>query len=459
MILLHWFQRGLYFLFTSLLMIAPALYNRYPLVYFDSGAYMEMAVNLEPSFHRAIGYPMLMKLTGLLMSNWPIIFLQGLLLSLMLFRLVSLLFDRNRFSFHLLLVFVLAFFSSASWYAAQLMPDIFTFILSVSLLSLILEKNLQWWQWSLYGLLLFVCSITHLSHLPILLLMMLFFVVLRFVPNPFKLSMPAWSVLGVVLLSSWMFISSYNAAFNMGFGLSKASNVFITANIGEMGYLKLYLDENCDDRNTSLCDIKDQLPLETGGYLWDVNGPVQTHPGGWEGANADYAPIVHDFLTKPRYLKWFLFGAVKATFKQVFQIELGSGLQYQYGEGTSPYWPMQTHFQNELNEYLSSVQNKKDKLPLDFFKHVNYIALFLALLVLSWGLVNRLLSPRVIVLFMTAAFFYFVHAAVSGVLANVYDRLQCRVLPLFILLAMLVIFDWVRANRSPFRHLRDEVGS
>ncbi len=399
---------------------------------------MEMSVNLEPSFHRSIGYPLLIKLTGWNVSNWPLIFLQGLLLSVILFRLISHLFPTNRYRFHVLVVALLAFFSSTSWYAAQLMPDVFTLIFGLGLLSFLLEKRPGIGVLVTYGVLFFVCCLTHLSHIPLLLLMAISALIIqRFFPDLLSLPRASWAVLGTVLIASWLFISSFNAYHNMGFGMSKASNVFLTANIAEMGFLKMYLDENCGERTTSLCDIKDSLPQETGGFLWDGNGPVQSHPGGWEGANEDYAPIVKDFLTKPRYLKWFLFGAVKATFKQMFQIELGSGLQYQYGEGTPPYWPMREHYKQELNEYLTSVQNKKDELPLTFFRGVHYLALLMTILILGWVLVTHSLSRELRLLLLLSFAFYFFHASITGVLANVYERLQCRTLPLIMLVAIL----------------------
>ena len=116
----------LYLFVTTLIIVAPALYNRYPLVYFDSGAYMEMAASLEPSFHRAIGYPLLMRIFGLMVSNWPIVLLQSLLLNMLLFRVCVSLFERTARVKHFVSVVVLVFGTSMGWYAGQLMPDIFT---------------------------------------------------------------------------------------------------------------------------------------------------------------------------------------------------------------------------------------------------------------------------------------------------------------------------------------------
>ncbi|MDC1221251.1 hypothetical protein N8Z47_01125 [Salibacteraceae bacterium] len=428
-----------YFLITTLIVVGPALYNRYPLVYFDSGAYMEMAASLEPSFHRAIGYPLLMKLSGWMISNWPIVILQGLMVTLLSFRLVQLLTIERQYWNHFLLVSVLSFSTSLSWYAAQLMPDIFTFLVALTTILIIVESKLSWKKMIGYSAILFVGLITHLSHIPMLLLVILSLLILKKVTKA-DVSRQKIGMLAAPLVLAFFFTCSYNAIWGYGFRMSMASNVFITANLGEMGILKMYLDENCPESSNALCEIKDKLPLETGGYLWDGDAPVNHISGGWEEMNDQCAPIVHDFLTKPRYLKWLVFASVKATFKQMFQIELGSGLQYTYADGSPPSWPMHSHFKQELNEYLVSVQNKDaSQLPIDFFKMLNYISLFLSMLILGWAVLTKKLDEKLALVLVVAFAFYFFNAAITGVLANIYERLQTRLLPLFPMIAMLVL--------------------
>ncbi len=428
-----------YFLITTITVVGPALYNRYPLVYFDSGAYMEMAASLEPSFHRAIGYPILMKLSGWMISNWPIVLIQGLLVSLLSFRLVQLLTIKRHYWHHFFLVTVLSFSTSLSWYAAQLMPDIFTLLLALTAIIIVLEPVPSWKRIVAYSILLCTSIITHLSHIPMLLLVI---ILLAIISKVTSVNVPKQKLafLSAPLVLAFLLTCSYNAIWGYGFRLSMASNVFITANLGEMGILKMYLDENCPESSIALCKIKDKLPLETGGYLWEADAPVSQHPGGWQAMNEECGPIVHDFLTKPRYLKWLVFASIKATIKQMSQIELGSGLQYTYADGSPPSWPMRSHYKLELNEYLVSVQNKDaSHLPIDFFKILNYISLFLSMLILGWAVLTKKMDEKLALVLIVAFAFYFFNAAITGVLANVYERLQTRLLPLFPMIAILVL--------------------
>lgn len=400
---------------------------------------MEMAASLEPSFHRAIGYPFLMRFTGFLTSNWPIIFIQGLAVSVLLYRVLARFVDRNLRWVHFFAVTILAFSSSMSWYAAQLMPDVFTLIFALIFILIVLEKGSSKLLYILYGLGLFAALSTHLSHIPIVILL-LAALGLAHVLKRFRLAMNQWLALVIPLVVVIVFTMSYNAVWGHGFRLSMASNVFITANLGEMGLLKGYLDDQCAEKNFALCEIKDELPLETDGYLWVKGNPTDTHPGGWAGMNEDCAPIVHDFLTKPKYLIRFVFAATKSTLEQMFQIELGSGLQYSYGDGSPPSWPMHSHFDLELNEYLTSVQNKESTtLPLQFFQWMNYLSLVLAILIIGWAILTKQLTPQLIVVLLLVFAICFFNAAVTGILANVYERLQCRLLPLVPLLAILIL--------------------
>ncbi len=437
--------RAFYFLITSLVVIAPALYNRYPLMYFDSGAYMEMAVNLEPSFHRAFGYPLLIKWTGWMVSNWPLILLQGIVLTYLLYKLLQAVLKRPDVKWeHLLSVLLLSFASAMPWYASQLMPDVWSLILVLSLGLVLISERISIARGIGYGLVLTAALLTHLSHIPLLLLILMTVFAVGWIGKweRFHFSKAQWVTATLPLVTAFMLTCSFNAAHGLGFRLSLASNAFITANLGEMGILKFYLDEQCEDLETNLCEIKDHLPRETYGYLWDPEGPVQQHPKGWAGANAEYAPIVHDFLTQPRYVKWLIFASVKATVKQMFQIEIGSGLQYAYGEGTPPYWPMKSHFKQELNEYLTSVQNKGDALPLDFFRWINYLSLFLSIGMITWAVLKRQLSTELAILLIVFLSAYLFNAAITGVLANVYERLQVRLLPTVQLLALLMAIRW-----------------
>ncbi len=76
---------------TTLALLWPALWNGYPLVFMDTGLYVDSAFTLRPYPARSPGYPMLLRPTLLGGSLWPVIVVQSLLTSALLVRVAFLL--------------------------------------------------------------------------------------------------------------------------------------------------------------------------------------------------------------------------------------------------------------------------------------------------------------------------------------------------------------------------------
>src|SRR4051812_46975855 len=67
------------FVVGTLLLCGPALVNGFPLVYFDSGAYIAMSVQHRPHLERLVAYGLFIMSTGFDRTLWPAIVLQGLI--------------------------------------------------------------------------------------------------------------------------------------------------------------------------------------------------------------------------------------------------------------------------------------------------------------------------------------------------------------------------------------------
>ena len=163
----------------------------------------------------------------------------------------------------------------------NLCPIFFTFITAMVTLLILLEPRLRWNKILVYGAILFAGLTTHLSHIPLVFLVLISLVLLKYFKKV-ETTIRQWSVISAVIVAAFVFTCTYNAISGFGFRLSMASNVFITANLGEMGILKMYLDENCPNTSSELCAIKDDLPLETGGYLWDAEATCKASSRGLE---------------------------------------------------------------------------------------------------------------------------------------------------------------------------------
>ena len=433
----------LYFFGTTLLICAPAFYNRYPLVYFDTGSYLYQAFDLHPDFDRPIGYGLFIRVLSMKMTTWTVIIGQSLILNYLIFRTLKVLIDsRKSYAIHLTIVAFLMLFSSMSWYAAQLMPDIFTSALLLAVFLLIGIKDLKWPEGIFLLALIGLFTICHYSHsaISILLIVLLAIGIWRKFPALRTTERPLLKVGGLVatVVAGMLFLSSYNYKAGLGFKYSLSSNVFLTANLCEMGLLQIYLDENCENSELSLCKYKDHLPKETGGFLWAHNGPFQGEGLNWTQANEEYAQVVNDFITRPRYLAMFVKESGKATFKQLFQVNIGSGLYSFKDPSSPPYSPIEKHLPQELNEYLESVQSK-GVWNFRIFNLINYLILVLSIITLAWAAALRLISQKFGLFLLVVFSGVFFNAFVTASLANVYERLQARVTWLIVFAALIAL--------------------
>lgn len=249
----------LYFLFTALLLIAPALFNRYPLIYSDSGTYINSSFGLVPPDDRPIGYGYFIRIFSWQASMWPVVFFQGLIGSILIFKTLQMIESKKDvFHYHLPVVVILTLFSSLGWYASQLMPDILVSYQFLVVLLFVFQKTKV--IPSLFYLLLFLnFNTTHYSTLlvTVLLLTILFIYTLFGKKDTIRLlAVKKLGILFLVWFCSFQFLMLNNQANGNGYTLSTSSNVFLTARLSETGILKKYLNSNCNLHALSLCAVK-----------------------------------------------------------------------------------------------------------------------------------------------------------------------------------------------------------
>ena len=127
-----------------------------------------------------------------------------------------------------------------------------------------------------------------------------------------------------------------------------------------------------------------------------------------------------------------------ATLVQVFQVNTNSGLVAE-GRGSAPWWAIHGRLPAEEGAFLNSYQAQGRWWDLTVVDRVVRWVLLLSVLVLiyTWrmpGVPDRLRALAWMVLAWVV-----LNAAVTGALANVYDRLQSRVAWLVVLLALLFL--------------------
>ena len=129
-----------YLILTSLIILWPVFYNGYPLFYSDSAIYI-LASNLFGHLRHSeelptlsgIGYSWFMRIVTWRSTMYLVVFAQALILNILIY-LITKSFSPNAktWKFHLPIIIILSLLSSMGWTTSQLMPDIFTSFLILS---------------------------------------------------------------------------------------------------------------------------------------------------------------------------------------------------------------------------------------------------------------------------------------------------------------------------------------
>ncbi len=427
-------------LLTSLALMVVALYCGYGLAESDTGAYIEKGIlNIIPN-DRSPFYGWFIRYTSMWSSLWYSLFAQSLLLAYVLLKYV----DRiqhsdvkspnagpaitdvgdsapQQFRFKLFTVITIVSFTCVSWVVSYLMPDVFAGILLLGALLFLTEKTGKAMQLLIYVLIIFLSIIVHNSHFLIL--------------GPFAILLIVWSLVkkytvvlkrSIVLLSlsalSWALMCTVNAANGYGFTYSRGSHVFMMGKFVETGLLKTYLDDNCATKNLKLCNYKDQIPMYSWDFLWDLQGPLYK-TGGWDSSKTEYSAIINDVFTRPRYVNLFARSCATSTLRQLFDVQAPDHTTFQ-GKWSSPWQRIGTYFCDELNEYCNS------KLYTDGLSATgnNYIYYLFFVLSAVWLLFHKQVFGKEL-LFIYAGIFLFLvlNAFVTATFSTVVPRFQNRV--------------------------------
>ncbi len=169
-------RRALAILLGALLLAWPALLNRYPLLYPDSVSYLQdgRAIARALFLHQLDGFEAMRSefySLGIFpfhwnLTPWPIVALNALLTSWVLWLVLRTVTPRRIFFPFLVLVASLSLLTSASWYVSLLMPDIFGPLLYLSIYLLVFaRKTLSRGEFWALSVLAVWATTTHATHL------------------------------------------------------------------------------------------------------------------------------------------------------------------------------------------------------------------------------------------------------------------------------------------------------
>lgn len=422
----------------ALLLLIPAFFNGYPLVYSDSGTYIQSGFGRFVPIDRPVWYGLFIKFTSFNgFSLWFTIFIQSFVGSFLYFQFLKLL----KFSIFigLPLLLFLSVFTPFGWYIGQLMPDIW---ISFALLSylLLLRKSDSSLLKAVFGVIFFFALVVHFSHLIIFFIITIIVFFIHTVQNrnfTFTYFLPF-----LLVIFSFLATSILNFSMDGKASVMRSSNIFLAARLVDISIWQQHVSR-LSDKTNPLFDLKESISLDSRTFLWDQNGEVQ-QLGGWESANTILGKEIKSIFSNRRNISWFLFNSLTATLSQCTQNTIGSGLESDYYKqpNSPPSIAILKHFPREFNQYQQSRQNgnlwgqKLDLYYLNLFYQLIFIFSFLIVMISfirnydssSLGFHKRLIIFSIII-----------NAFITSSFANVYDRLQSRISWVIVFFAFVII--------------------
>ncbi len=427
------------------LLLAPAIWNGFPLIFPDTGGYFTAPMVRALANGRSAFYGFFLDL-GIPLAFWPSVIAQS---ALMIWLFVVTLRVNGlgaRPWFALGVVTMLTVTTSLPWFAGQLMPDILfpAAALALYLLAYAHDRLLPGERWALAGVIAFAIASHMAAAAMCVAVIAALFVVSRIASlasylalPPLRLKFCAGAIAaGIVLcpVSNLVLVGSF--AFTPG------GTTFLFGRLVHDGIIARYLDDVCPDATIRLCAEKNRLPKTAEGFLWDDSLIYEL--GGWKAHEPEQKRIIKDTLL--RYPLVHIETAVKATLSQFVTF----ATEVEVNKNAPTFNSIGEHLPWLLPRLFAARQQSErfDVAPLNAL-HVPVAFLALAGMILALALRRRLnIAPQAAALCFVVLLALGANAMICGIFSHPVDRYQSRLVLLAPFVAAILV---AQSRRSPVK--------
>jgi len=433
------------------LLLAAALWNGFPIFFYDTGAYVFEGLGHVFLAERSAVYSLFVLVAGGGISLWFVAVVQAAMTAFVMVQVARVLTPRLTLAGMLAVGCMLTVATGLPWYAGEIEPD---FLTALAVLSLyLLAFHAQRFDALRKGLLVAVAAFSiaaHPSHFCLAGGLLLALGVLKVVParrrglpQP-KMKLP---VLSFAIGMSLVIVANF--IYTQAVFISRSGPVFVFARLVQDGIIMRLLDDTCPGSHYALCAYRDELPVRSDEYLWTGESPFYKL-GRFQGTAAQSQTMIFDSLK--RYPLMHLKTAARDATQQFIIFKTGDLIEAQE-------WILHTDLERvipaQMHAYLAARQQRGqlDFRPINIV-HVPVGWMSLICLVLAMGAAWRLRDMKTAVFLGLILASLIGNAVICGVLSTPHDRYQSRLmwLPAFAL-ALLV------ASRNPALRLRGESGT
>lgn len=407
------------------MLLYAALWNGFPFVFFDTGAYVLEGLGHFFVPERSTIYSLFLLYMGARASLWYVALAQCLITAFVVVEFARAVRPQTGLWELLAIGLALALFTSIAWCAGDIEPDCTTPVLALALYLLAFRTRQVG---PVRGALLLCVAVfatgAHPSNLGLcaglvacIAAAKLASLIWRRLPRP-NLLPPALAFtlgLGLVLTANY---SLTHKLF-----VSRSGAVFLTARLMGDGIVKRTLDDICPTRHLKLCAFKDRLQPTADDWLWGTDSPFNAL-GRFKGTEKESRIVVAESL---RRYPWTSLGTgLFVAFRQFWMFRTGDGYIPQQ-------WVLDPEFKNFLPRQYERYQAARQQRGVLRFADVNVVHYTLALLSLIWlAFVLRMAVQRRQWERAALPAFVFLaligNALVCGLFSGPHDRYQSRLI-------------------------------
>ena len=413
----------------TLLFLAIALWNGFPLVFYDTGGYL--AEGLQGAFlaERSPVYSLLLFLTGGAFSLWPVVILQSAMTAWLIALTARAEVAGLSLAGLIAIGLALMLATGIGWYTGQVEPDCMTALVVLGAYLLLFRgAYLGWWRGAAVAIITGLAVACHPSHLGLMAGLLLVGALLRAMRG--NLQMKILPALCAFLLALALIFAS-NYVLTRQLFLTRSGSVFVFARLMQDGIVKRLLDETCPQSGYQLCAYRDHLKTRADAWLWAPDSLFRAR-GGFHGDHTEEGRIIADSIRRYPWLQ--VEAAVRDSVRQFFTFKTGDGIESQE-------WILKPDFQKmmprQLPEYLAA-QQQRGKFRFAAFNMVHVtvgiVSLLGLLLLLQRALIRRRWDEAALPGLVLTALIG--NAIICGTFSNPHDRYQSRLiwLPSLVLL-------------------------
>jgi hypothetical protein len=425
----------------SVMFLAVAIWNGFPLIFYDTGAYVLEGLGHIFLVERAPVYAELLFLAGGAFSLWPIVVLQALMTSYLVLEVARIEVPGLTLWGLSVIGAVLSLVTGIDWYVGQVEPDIFTpAVILGSYLLLFRSRHLGLWGRGWVIGLTGLAVACHPSHLGLQIGIIIAAALLRLASRSWrKLPRPDLRRGLIGLGTAFGIILAGNFVLTGTVFISKSGSVFVFARLMQDGLVQRLLKDTCPpagDTHWALCPYKDRLPTNANAWLWGATS--QFHAlGGFAGKaqQEEDSRIIMESVT--HYPLMNLKAALQDSLLQFVEFKTGDGIEPQLTI-------LESGFKHLIPSQVPAYLEARQQRGTLRFKTLNMIHVpvgalsVLGLLLLLHNAVSRRVwdqvsLPALVLLGLIG------NAIICGTFSNPHDRYQSRIIWLPSLVLLLAV--------------------